>query len=325
MRDGSGLVTIDDIRDASNRLRNSVVRTPLLAAPWAGPLWLKPENLQPVGSFKLRGALNSVAMLEPDVRARGLVTDSSGNHAQALAWAARAYNVPATIVMPDAAVPVKVEATRALGANVVIVPAAQRTVRAEAIKLEHELTLIPPFDYFGVIAGAGTVGLEIVEDLSELDTVLVPVGGGGLISGVAVVVKTLQPNVRVVAVEPELAADLAESMARGERVAWEASATYRTVADGVRLPMVGELNWQHIHRYVDEVVTVSEDAILDAMALIATRSRIVAEPTGALATAAYLASPERFGRTVAVVSGGNADPALLATALGAMVSAAATT
>lgn len=309
------LVSIDDVRKASARISGTVIRTPLLGAPWAGALSLKLEGLQPTGAFKLRGALNAVARLDPGERNHGVVTHSSGNHAQALAWAARAYGTPATVVMPESAAPVKIEATKALGAEVVMVPPAERDSRVEQLRGERGLAFVPPFDHVDVIAGGGTVGLEIIEDHPDLDTVLVPVGGGGLISGIAVAIKSLAPNTRVVAVEPELAGDLAESMAAGERVAWAPEQTYRTIADGVRLPTVGELTWPHIHAYVDDAVTVAEDAILDGMRLITTRSRVVAEPTGALATAAYLATPERYGKAAAVVTGGNADPALLAEVL----------
>ncbi|WP_026874642.1 threonine ammonia-lyase [Jiangella gansuensis] len=312
----TGLVTIDDVRAAAGRLDGVAVRTPLLPAAWAGgELWLKPEGLQATGAFKLRGAFNAVALLDDDERARGVVTHSSGNHAQALAWAAKAQGIAATVVMPDAAAPVKVAATRELGAEVVMVPPAERDSRVEELRAQRGLTFISPFDHPGVIAGAGTVGLEIAADEPKIDTVLVPVGGGGLISGIAVAMAAAAPSARVVAVEPELAADLAESLARGERVRWDPADTYRTIADGVRLPVVGELTWRHIQAYVDEVVTVPEDAILAAMSTIATRARVVAEPTGALATAAFLADPGRFGRAVAVVSGGNADPALLASVL----------
>ncbi|TDE10891.1 threonine ammonia-lyase [Jiangella asiatica] len=316
MPDASGLVTIDDVRAAAGRLDGVAVRTPLVPAAWAGgELWLKPEGLQTTGAFKLRGAFNAVALLDDDERARGVVTHSSGNHAQALAWAAAAQGIPATVVMPDAAAPLKVAATRALGADVIMVPSAERDSRVEQLRTERGLTFISPFDHPGVIAGGGTVGLEIAADLPDVDTVLVPVGGGGLISGIAVAMAAAAPSARVVAVEPELAADLAESLARGERVRWDPERTYRTIADGVRLPVVGELTWRHIQAHVDEVVTVPEDAILAAMAAIATRGRIVAEPTGALTTAAFLTDPGRFGRSVAVVSGGNADPTLLAKVL----------
>ncbi|MGH8827892.1 MAG: threonine ammonia-lyase, partial [Jiangellaceae bacterium] len=295
-------MSIDDVRAAAQRIAGQVVRTPLLPAPWAGDLWLKPESLQPIGAFKLRGALNAFALLDPEARARGVVTHSSGNHAQAVAWAARAYGVPAVIVMPDSSPAIKIEATRALGAEVVLVPPVERESRAEKLRAERGLAVVLPFDQREVIAGQGTVGLEIAEDMPDVDTVLVPVGGGGLISGVALAVKALAPRARVVAAEPELAGDVAESFARGQRVAWDAELTYRTVADGVRTTLVGELTWPHIEAYVDEVVTISEEAILAATTLLARRSRLVAEPSGALSTAAYLTDPDRFGRSVAVLS-----------------------
>jgi threonine dehydratase len=313
------LVTIDDVRTAATRVRGQVVRTPLLPCPWtdeARPLWLKPENLQPTGAFKLRGALNALGALPAAARSRGVITHSSGNHGRALAWAARAYGVPVVVVMPDTSPPVKVDGIRELGAETVMVRAPQREVVAGALAAERGLALIPPFDQADVIAGQGTVGLEIVDDLPDLGTVLVPVGGGGLISGVSVAVKAISPSTRIVGVEPELAGDLAEGFRRGERVVWDPALTSRTIADGVRLPAVGELTWRHISRLVDDVVTVSEQSILDAMRVLASSSRVVAEPSGALTTAAYLEHPEAaVGRTVAVVSGGNVDPELLARAL----------
>ncbi|WP_092625221.1 threonine/serine dehydratase [Jiangella sp. DSM 45060] len=316
MDDAPGLVGLDDIRAAARRLDGVAVRTPLVPAAWSGgDLWLKPEGLQATGAFKLRGAFNAVALLDGDARGRGVVTHSSGNHAQALAWAAREQGIAATVVMPDAAAPVKVAATRALGAEVVMVPPPERDSRVRELIAERGLTFVSPFDDARVIAGGGTVGLEIAEDRPDAGTVLVPVGGGGLISGIGVAVKALAPGTRVVGVEPELAADARDSLARGERVAWDPADTYRTIADGVRLPVIGELTWEHIRRHVDEIVTVPEDAILAAMRLLAVRGRIVSEPTGALTTAAFLAEPARFGRAVAVVSGGNADPALLARVL----------
>jgi threonine dehydratase len=313
------LVTIDDIRTAATRVLGQVVRTPLLPCPWADdarPLWLKPENLQPTGAFKLRGALNALGALADTARDRGVITHSSGNHGRALARAARSYAVPVVVVMPDTSPPVKIDGIRALGAEIVIVPAPEREARTAAIAAERGLAVIPPFDHPDVIAGQGTVGLEIVEELSDVVTVLVPVGGGGLISGVAVAVKAISPKTRVVGVEPELAGDLAEGFRRNERVVWDPALTARTIADGVRLPGVGELTWRHINKLVDDVVTVSEQGIVDAMTLLASSSQVVAEPSGAVATAAYLERPEAAtGRTVAIVSGGNVDPALLARAL----------
>jgi threonine dehydratase len=313
------LVTIDDVRTAAARVRGQLVRTPLLPCPWADearPLWLKPENLQPTGAFKMRGAFNAVGSLPTDARARGVITHSSGNHGRALAWAARSYGVPVVVVMPDTSPRVKIDGIRALGAEIVMVPAPEREARTAALAVDRGLEVIPPFDHADVIAGQGTVGLEIVEDLPEVGTVLVPVGGGGLLAGVSVAGKATSPQTRVVGVEPELAGDLAEGFRRGERVVWDPDLTARTIADGVRLPAVGVLPWQHISRLVDDVVTVSEQSIVQAMALLARSSRIVAEPSGALTTAAYYERPEAAaGRTVAVVSGGNVEPALLARAL----------
>jgi threo-3-hydroxy-L-aspartate ammonia-lyase len=311
---GMALVGLDDVRAAAKRIDGRHVRTPLLPSVWIAPeAWLKPENLQPIGAFKIRGAMNAVGALPAAGRNRGLITHSSGNHGRAVAWAAREYGVPAVIVMPDTTPEVKVRGVRALGAEVVLVPVAEREVRAETIATERRLALVPPFDHPDVIAGQGTVGLEIVEDLPDIDTVLVPVSGGGLISGIAVAVKALRPSVRVVAVEPELAADLAEGIRLGRRVSWEQARTGRTVADALRVPSVGELTWRHIEALVDDVLTVTEDEILAAMARLATDARIVAEPSGAVSVAAALNRPGAVnGRTVAVVSGGNVDPALLA-------------
>jgi threo-3-hydroxy-L-aspartate ammonia-lyase len=315
------ITTLADVEAAARRIRGAVVRTPLLPTPWGDPrvpLHLKPESLQPTGAFKLRGATNAVAALGAGARRTGVVTHSSGNHAQALAWAAREAGVRATIVMPDSAPAVKVDATRRLGAEVVLVPAVERETAAEKVRHERGATLVPPYDDAAVIAGQGTVGLEIVQDLPEVATVLVPVSGGGLVSGIAAAVKAHRPAARLVAVEPELAADLAESFASGRRVAWSADRTARTVADGLRVTCVGELPWEHITALVDDVVTVTEEEILAAMARLATESRLVAEPSGAVAVAGYLRHLDRLvdGPAVAVVSGGNVAPGLLAQVLG---------
>jgi threonine dehydratase len=317
--DQTGLVDIDDVRAAADRITGHVVRTPLLPATWSEPtqprrpLWLKPECLQAIGSFKIRGGLNAVGSLDASVRARGIVTHSSGNHAQAVALAARTYGVKAYVVMPDTSPQVKVDATRALGAEVILVPPAQRESRAAALVAEHGYAYVPPFDHPQVIAGQGTIGVEIVADLPEVATVLVPVGGGGLVSGIATAVKALRPGARVLACEPELAGDLADSWAHGERRTWPVEMTYRTIADSVRV-CVGELTWQHIRARVDGVLTVSDDAIRHAVRTLALSSRLVAEPGGAVATAAYLTHADELpeGPVVAVVSGGNIDPALLA-------------
>jgi threonine dehydratase len=307
------LVGIADIRAAQRRIAGSAVRTPLLPCPWAGeerPLWIKPESLQPVGAFKIRGAVNKIASLTPAERAVGVVTHSSGNHAQAVAYAARRFGVPAVIVIPEGAPAVKLAATRSFGATVVVVPPAGRESRAAELVAQHGYTLVPPYDDAAVIAGQGTVGLEIAADLPEVELVLVPISGGGLISGVASAVKALCPRARVVGVEPELAADALESWRAGRRVAWPAERTQRTIADGLRVTCVGELPWEHIRARVDDIVTVSEEEIREAVRVLAARARLVAEPSGAVATAAYLFGrlPQPTGRTVCVVSGGNVDP-----------------
>jgi len=308
------LLGLDDIRVAANRIDGQHVRTPLLPCAWiSDQLWLKPENLQPIGAFKIRGAMNAVGALSPDVRGRGLITHSSGNHGRAVAWAARKYGVEAVIVMPDTTPGVKINGVRKLGAEVVLVPTGQREARVNAIIADRGLVLVSPFNHPDVIAGQGTAGLEIAEDAPDVDTVLVPVSGGGLVSGIAVAIKALRPNARVVAVEPELAADLAEGFRLGRRVSWDADRTGRTVADALRIPVVGDLTWEHISQLVDDVVTVTEPDILAAMARLATDARLVAEPGGAVAVAAALSVPGAIrGHTVAVVSGGNVDPALLA-------------
>jgi len=307
------LVKLPDVRAAQRRIEGIAVRTPLLPCAWGEaerPLWLKPESLQPVGAFKIRGAVNKIATLTRAQRAAGVVTHSSGNHAQAVAYAARHFGVAAVIVIPEGAPAIKVAATEALGAKVVLVPPAERERRAAALVAEHGYTLVPPYDDAAVIAGQGTVGLEIAEDLPNVALVLVPISGGGLISGVATAVKALCPRALVVGVEPELAADAAESLRAGMRVAWPTELTYRTIADGLRVSCVGELPWEHIRAYVDDIVTVGEEQIREAVRVLAGRARLVAEPSGAVATAGYLFSQAGLpsGPTVCVVSGGNVDP-----------------
>ncbi len=307
------LVGLPDVRAAAGRIEGRVVRTPLVPATWAPGLWLKPECLQPTGAFKLRGALNAVSRLSPERRAAGVVTHSSGNHAQALARAAREAGTTAVVVMPVGSPEVKVEATRREGAEVVLVDVAERLTTAERLAAERKLTLVPPFDDPDVIAGQGTVGLEVIEDLPDVATVLVPVGGGGLASGVAAAVRALSPRARVVGVEPELAGEVAEGLRLGHRVQWPTERTGRTVADGVRTGP-SELTWAHLEALLDDVVTVSEAAILEAMRLVVLRGRLVCEPSGAVAPAAVTSGlvDAGAGPVVAVVSGGNVDPDLLA-------------
>jgi threonine dehydratase len=312
---GVNLVTLEEIRAAAEAIRGTAVRTPLLPCPWAPadrPLWLKPENLQPIGAFKIRGAYTAIAGLPAEARARGVVAYSSGNHAQAVAYAARAFGVPAVIVIEDSAPMIKVDATRALGAEVIQVPLPERESAATALGSARGLALIPPFDHPDVIAGQGTIGLEIVADLPSVDVVLVPVSGGGLISGIAAAVKSLRPSASVIGVEPALGADAAASLAAGELVRWSPADRARTVADGLRAEP-SELTFAHLRKFVDDIVTVTEDEILSTIPILARKSRVVAEPSGAAATAAYLHRADTLpaGNTVAVLSGGNIDPSLL--------------
>ncbi len=309
-----------DIEAAADRIAGLVRRTPLLSTQLGrddAPLHIKAETLQIGGSFKLRGATNALVQLTSDDRSKGVVTHSSGNHAQALARAARDLGIAATIVMPHNTPRVKLAATAALGAEIVLVDAAQRASTVERLRKETGAVFVPPFDDAAIIAGQGTVGLEIVADLPDVATVFVPVSGGGLVSGIAVAVKALRPQTRVVAVEPALAADLAEGWQRGERVQWDSAQTGRTIADGLRVTSVGELNWRHIREYVDDVVTVQEDAIRAAMRAVLLDAKVVAEPSGAVAVAGYSSYGDSLaaGPAVAVVSGGNVDPALLAEVL----------
>ncbi|MEP6562206.1 MAG: threonine/serine dehydratase [Nakamurella sp.] len=306
------LVTIEQIRDAAELIRPYAVRTPLLASPWEG-LWLKPENLQPIGAFKIRGAATAISRLDPALRARGVLAHSSGNHAQAVAYTARAFGIEAHIVIPDNAPARKVQATRDLGATVELVPVEERFSRPLELERETGKAMIAPFDNADVISGQGTVGLEIAADLPEVTTILVPVSGGGLISGVAAAITALLPGAKVVGIEPELAGDAAESFRAGRLIPWTPAQTARTMADGLRTFSVGELPWQHISTQVHDIITVSEEEIADATRRLILQARLVAEPSGAVAAAAYLHHRDQLpgGKTVAIVSGGNIDPAVL--------------
>ncbi|HEU5155433.1 MAG TPA: threonine/serine dehydratase [Streptosporangiaceae bacterium] len=316
------LVTLTDIERAAERLRGVTVRTPLVPYPPSlGELLVKPESLQPTGAFKLRGAYTALTALPADERDRGVITHSSGNHAQAVAYAARALGVPAVLVMPRTAPTVKVEACRALGAEIVFVEPTMAARRSTAGRLAdaHGYALIPPFDDPRVIAGQGTAGLEIMADAPEADVVLVPVGGGGLLSGVATAVKSLRPQTAVFGVQPELAAHARESLRLGRPIEWPAAQTGRTIADALRVQGLGELPYAQISKYADGVITVTEQEIREAMRLLALTTRLVVEPAGAVATAAYLFHRAGLpgGRAyVAVVSGGNVDPRLLAETVG---------
>ncbi|MFC6932101.1 threonine/serine dehydratase [Actinomadura yumaensis] len=306
---------------AAGRLEGVALRTPLVPFPPDPALRIKAESLQPVGAFKLRGAYAAISAVPERDRSRGVVTHSSGNHAQAVAHTARALGVPAVLVIPHTTPGVKVDACMALGAEIVYVEPSMdaRTETAEKLAAAHGFTLVPPFDDARVIAGQGTVGLEIVQDLPDVDVVLVPVGGGGLVSGVAAAVKAVRPGAKVIGVEPELAADARESFRAGRPVGWKAEETGRTVADALRVQRVGDLTFAHIRELVDGFVTVTEDEIRLAMRRLVREARLIAEPAGAVATAAYLFRKDELpagDAYVSVLSGGNVDPALFLDVLG---------
>ncbi len=308
------IVSIDEIREAAERIRGVATRTPLLQ--WDDTTWLKPESLQPVGAFKMRGAYNKVASLSDAQRARGVVTYSSGNHAQAVARAARLLGAKAVICMPENAPQVKVDGVLRDGAEIVTTgnDSEERHRRALELVDERDLVMVEPYDDPAIIAGQGTCGLEIVDDLPEVTSVIVPVSGGGLSAGVATAVKATAPRARVIGVEPELAADAKESLERGDMVTWTADQTARTMADGLRTNSLGPLPFEHLKRFMDEIVTVSEDEIADAMRQLARRARLVVEPSGAASMAAHLAGRvpriEGDDSRVVIISGGNVDPEL---------------
>ena len=316
------MVHLHDIQAAQSLLRGVAVRTPLVSCklPDNRPFFVKPENLQPVGSFKLRGAYNKISSLTLEERKRGVVAHSSGNHAQGVAWAARALGVKATIVMPRTAPPVKLEATQALGAEIVMVGPAgnDRIRRAEELEHERNLTPVPPYNDEKIIAGQGTIGLEIVEDLPGAGLVLVPIGGGGLISGIAVALKESLPGIKVVGVEPEFAADAQASLRSGAIQSISGESAARTIADGLRSQSIGPINFEHIRKYVDDIITVSEREIRLALQHLLFSARIVAEPSGAVTTAAALFHASELpsaSPVVAVVSGGNVDPQVFSSIL----------
>ena len=301
-------------------LNGIAVRTPLL--DWTVTadgrrLFLKLENLQPIGAFKLRGAYNKIATLSDDERRRGVISYSSGNHAQGVAYAARALGVKAIIVMPGNAPANKIDATAALGAEIVTVGpgSEERRERAEQIAAEHGYVIVPPYNDEKIIAGQGTVGLEILEDLAEVETVLAPVGGGGLISGISAALKLSKPSVKIIGVEPELAGDAQASLRAGRIVSFPAEQVTQTAADGLRTQSIGAINFEHIKAYVDDIVSVSETEIQQALRALSVDPKTTAEPSGAVSVAAFLFHAEQLPRTtynVAVISGGNIDPKLLA-------------
>jgi threonine dehydratase len=306
------LVTLSDIHAARTVIGNRLVRTPLVATPaLTGPggarVSLKLELFQQTGSFKPRGVLNAIAALPPDERARGVISISAGNHAQALAWAARAIGVGATVVMPANAVQFKVAATRALGGEV-IQTSDDLLATMQQVQRERSLAFVHPFDDPVVIAGAGTVGLEIVEDAPDVDVVIVGCGGGGLLSGVAAAVHAMKPSARIIGVEPSGADAMRQSLAKGAPVRLS---KLNTIADGLAAPFAGVHTFAHVQAFVDQLVLVEDKAILDAMRVLMRKARIIPEPAAAASTAALLGGflmIEPDEHVVVVVSGGNADP-----------------
>jgi threonine dehydratase len=317
------LVTLEAIRAAAARIVHIAVKTPLVRAPFpgtAGEIWLKAESLQPIGAFKIRGAANKILQLTPEEIRRGVITYSSGNHAQGVAYAAREVGAKAVIVMPSNAPAIKRAATLALGAEVVDVGVAstERLAKSDELVRKHGYVVVPPYDDEQIIAGQATCGLEIVEALPDVDLVLSPVSGGGLLSGTAAAVKLLRPSCKVIGVEPELAGDTAESFRTGQIVEWPAELTSRTIADGLRTQSVGQRNFAHIQAFVDGIVTVTEAEIRAAMRAIVSVARLVPEPSGAVAAAALLfhaAELPAYRKAVAIVSGGNVALELLAQVL----------
>src|SRR5256885_4937789 len=315
------MVTLDDIRSAQFRLQGIATRTHLIELPenmsgqpppavWADAprqrhLFLKPENQQPIGAFKLRGAYNKIASLSDAEKKRGVISYSSGNHAQGVAYAARALGVKAVIVMPNNAPAIKREATAALGADIVLVGpgSTERQLKAEELAAERGYVIVPPYNDEKIIAGQGTMGLEILEDLPDVEAVLVPVGGGGMISGIATAIKLSKPSARVIGVEPELAADAQGRLRPGKIVQFPAEQVTRTMADGLRTQSVGPINFEHIRKYVDDIVTIREDETREAMRRLAANSKTIAEPSGAVAGAAFLFHRDQLPKTTLNVAG----------------------
>ncbi len=306
------LITIDDLTAAAGRIAPVAVRTPLLPFDAASErlgaeIWVKPEMLQRGGAFKFRGAYNFLAQLSPAERSRGVIAPSSGNHAQAVALAARLFGVKAVVVMPTTVTPAKRGGAERLGARIELAGTTTQDRMDRAVELvEAEgLTMVPPYDHPWIIAGQGTAGLEIAADLPDVETVLVPVGGGGLSAGVATAIKLRAPNARVIGVEPAGAPKLSRAREAGHPVRIPSAGG---LADGLLAVEVGGITFEHHQRYVDEVVQVEDAALRCAMRLLLDRMKVVAEPSGAITVAALMegiATPG--GRTVAVLSGGNIE------------------
>lgn len=314
------MITLSDLETARTRLDGITRHTRLIPFPLCAEdprrLLLKPENQQPIGAFKLRGAHNKIASLSDQERKKGVISYSSGNHAQGVAYAARALHVKSVIVMPNNAPQIKREATAKLGAEIVVVgPGSdERKNKAEELAAQHGYIIVPPYNDEKIVAGQGTIGLEILEDLPEVEAVLAPVGGGGLISGVAAAIKLTNPRIKVIGVEPELAADAQASLRANKIVQWPAEKVSRTLADGLRTQSIGPINFEHIHAYVDDIITVSEAEIRQALKYLNANPDTTAEPSGAVSVAGFIFHAKELPKTtlnVAIISGGNIEPAML--------------
>jgi threonine ammonia-lyase medium form len=311
-------VTFSDVQSAAERLRGQAHRTPVVTSRTfdqiAGcSVFFKCENLQRGGAFKFRGAYNALSQLTSEQRQRGVVAFSSGNHAQGLALAAKVLGTPATVVMPSDAPQIKVEATRGYGADIVLYDrlTGDRETIARQLADERGLTIIPPFDHPHIIAGQGTAALELFQDVPDLDVLITPVGGGGLISGCATTAKAMRPGVRVVGVETEPANDAWQSLRTGQRVT---IAPPDTIADGIRTTSLGVITFEIMRRLVDEIALVTDADVIEAMRFMLLRMKLLAEPTGAVSVAALMAHKVDgiAGKRVGViVSGGNADPTMV--------------
>jgi len=308
------LATLEGMRAAAARIEGVARRTPVLDLAPLVPLQVKCEQMQPIGAFKIRGAFNYLARMTAEQRARGVITYSSGNHGQAVAFAAHRFGVPAVIVMPETAPLVKVEGARRWGAEVLFAGTTtlHRQARAEALAGERGLVVVPPFDCLPIVEGQGTTGLEIVDQVPDVRTVVVPVGGGGLISGVAAAIKLTDPSIRVIGVEPAGAPKMSQSLAAGMPVTLS---SVKSIADGLMAVRPGVLNFLHVQAFVDEVITVSDEEIVGAARLLWDTARLAIEPSGATSVAGALprlADWAREGPVVAVLSGGNVSLAALA-------------
>ena len=312
------LVTLEEIRAARERIKAVAKVTPLVdVSKLAGrPLWLKCESLQPGGAFKIRGAYNMVAQLTDDQRRRGVITYSSGNHGQAVALAARALGAPAVVVMPTSAPAIKVDGATGFGAEVIFAgtTSLHRRAKAEEEAAARGLTMVPPFDHAWIVAGQGTLGLEILDQLPDVATVLVPVGGGGLVSGVSAAIKQSRPAVAVVGIEPSGAASMKNAIDAGEVRTLENS---KSIADGLMAVRPGDLNFAHVRQFVDRIDTVDDPEIAAAVRWLFVNAKITAEPSGAATVAAALRRSAAYGPpVVAIVSGGNIAPEDLAKYVG---------